>query len=174
MARRGIINGFGFDSPNAQLTYRGAALKNIPRKSWDAKGPYVANAVAVAKLCDTVHELHTDDGDKMSVVMNINSLQHYLVAFRADNCLIEKSPWAYEPPYPMQHRYIMGEKGRHLVGRATASREFFDPAQMPYDYVVDAFRGLGRLHGPAQRVFRRDLSALFLRRRGNISFVFCR
>lgn len=104
------IAGFGFDSPNPQMKYRGSALAKIKRKNFDEHGAYASNALAVAHLLDFVRNQNDDHGGKLGTVTNLNMLQHWLAAFHTDTCLIEKNPWGLLPPYPLQHRYAMGEK----------------------------------------------------------------
>lgn len=111
IAKRPNVAGAAFDSPNGDFQYRGSGLKRIARKSWDEKGPYVSNAVAIGYLLDYISSLKTCSGLHMATVTNINEFEHFLLPLRTDMCLIEKNAWAMEPPYPLQHRYAMGEKG---------------------------------------------------------------
>ncbi|HEX7009737.1 MAG TPA: hypothetical protein VF184_07130, partial [Phycisphaeraceae bacterium] len=141
VAQRLPISGFAFDSPNPQLTYRGPALARIKHKSWDKRGPYVANAVAVAKLQDEVANLTNATGYRLGTVTNINSMQHWLTSFHTDAAIIEGNPWRKEPPFPLQHRYGMGEKGLSWW-EGYHAQQLLDLSAISDEGFRDAIRGL--------------------------------
>ncbi|MFH1614068.1 MAG: hypothetical protein ABIG61_03150 [Planctomycetota bacterium] len=141
IAQRQDISAIAFDSPNSQLTYRGPVLKKIKHKSWDEKGPYVSNAVAVSKLLDFIPILKSANGKQMATITNINSFQHFLIAFHTDSCMIEGNPWREEPPFPIQYRYIMGQKGM-TFWEGYGIGELIDLSKASDEQITQAYRGM--------------------------------
>lgn len=135
------ITSFALDSPNPQFTYRGPLMDKIKAKAWDQHGAYVANAIAVAHLMDYIRDMTTYNGKRMGAISNINDIPHYLAALHCDTCMIEKNPFAKVPPYPLSHRYIMGDKAVTWWEGYRLEEMIDTTIASPYD-LVEAARGL--------------------------------
>lgn len=106
-----------FDVARPRSVYRGACLARMPNVGWDEFGPGVVRGVGSAKLFDYVRTLPNSrmTGKCAAVVNEANTVYSHLSdILYLDTMMVEASPWDADPPFPLQARLALGEKGLTL------------------------------------------------------------
>ncbi len=108
VAKRNVA-AMAFDTPRGSKVYRGQALGRMDNVSWDKLGPFISRGVANAFLYQDVRKIKAGKF-QMGVVNNVNEMENIYDCFFTDTTMIEANPWRFAPPWPLGHRYAMGEK----------------------------------------------------------------
>jgi hypothetical protein len=147
------LSGFAVDSSGGMgnRKYYGKIIEEVDLpKSWDDKGEYILEGVALAKNFEFIHSLKTKD-DKYNCGVWINpSGEHpmpYMMVFRADRGMVE---WRWINTYEKTQRELL-DIYRLLMGRkpmgihTTLRRDILENInwrQFSKEEIIEAYRGL--------------------------------
>lgn len=111
LTAREDLGGIAFDVSRPVTVYRGERLREMDNVGWDAYGAGVVRGVGSAKLFDYVRTLPNKAiAGNCGVVVNTKG-SHVSDMLHADTMMMELPPWSREPPYPLNLRFMLGEKG---------------------------------------------------------------
>ena len=147
------LSGFAIDSSGGMgnRKYYGKIIEEIDLpKSWDEKGPYLLEGVALAKNFEFIHSLKTKDGKYKCGVWINPAGEHpmpYMMVFRADRGMVE---WRWINTYEKEKRELLDIyrllMGRKPIGIHTTLRrdilENINWRQFSKEEIIEAYRGL--------------------------------
>lgn len=113
-----------FDVADSGSVYRGVRLSDMSNVGFDEYGAGVVRGIANAKLFDFVRTLPVKGTPYKTAVAENNFCHHVSDCLYADLRMVESAPWDQNPPFPLEHRLMSGEKGLTLW---EYGYEAFDP-----------------------------------------------
>jgi len=147
------LSGFAVDSSGGMgnRKYYGKIIEEVDLpKSWDDKGEYILEGVALAKNFEFIHSLKTKDGKYNCGVWINPSGEHpmpCMMVFRADRGMVE---WRWINTYEKTQRELL-DIYRLLMGRkpmgihSTLRRDILENInwrQFSKEEIIEAYRGL--------------------------------
>ncbi len=102
------VPAFGYDVMAGGVAYRGAGMKESPRRAFDDKGAYVDTSVAIAKMADFTRSL-TNKGQEVGLVGNATGGSRPFLVARSDSLMFEQPPYYHATDF-IAMRYAAGHK----------------------------------------------------------------
>ena len=111
MVKKYDIAAMAFDVSRPRSVYRGVRLREMQNVGWDRFGPGVVRGVGSAKLFEDIRTLPNKKlSGNCGVIVN-TKYQHVTDMLYMDTMMIESTPWDHKPPFPLEFRFALGEKG---------------------------------------------------------------
>lgn len=124
LAEKHAFEATAFDVADSGSVYRGVRLADMSNVGFDEYGAGVVRGIANAKLFDFVRTLPVRGTPYKMAVAENNFCHHVSDCLYADLRMVESAPWDQNPPFPLEHRLMSGEKGLTLW---EYGYEAFDP-----------------------------------------------
>lgn len=124
LAEKHAFEATAFDVADSGSVYRGVRLADMSNVGFDEYGAGVVRGIANAKLFDFVRTLPVKGTPYRTAVAENNFCHHVSDCLYADLRMVESAPWDQNPPFPLEHRLMSGEKGLTLW---EYGYEAFDP-----------------------------------------------
>ena len=102
------VPAFGYDIYAGGVPYRGAGMKESPRRAFDDNGEYADTSVAIAKMADFTRSL-TKNGKETGLVGNATDGTRPFLVARADSLMFEQPPYYHASDF-IALRYAAGHK----------------------------------------------------------------